>query len=95
MNGVLIDEFPKFLVLVPSVTTHIIQLENLFDDTHPILILLKLNGVTYYFKVRTPTWEKYEDQNIFKIELTAEATPCDPSRPEYRCLEQSMFDYSG
>ena len=38
MNGVLIDEVPKFLAPVPSETTHAIELENPFDATHPIII---------------------------------------------------------
>ena len=33
-----------------------------------------------------------EAQNIFKIELTAEAPPWHPSIPEFSRQEQSMFD---
>ena len=54
MNGVLIDEVPKFLAAIPSETTHAIQIENPFDATRPIIIPLKLNRVTSYFKVRMP-----------------------------------------
>ena len=43
MSVVLINEVPKFLALIPSETTHAIQLENPFDATHPIIIPLKLN----------------------------------------------------
>ena len=52
-----------------------------------------MNGVTSYFEVRKPTWEEYEDQNILKIECTAEAPPWDPSSPDYSQQEQSMFNY--
>ena len=55
MNGVLIDEVPKFLTPLPSKITNAIQLENLFYATDLIFIPLKLNGVTSYFEVRTPT----------------------------------------
>ena len=55
MNGVAIDEVPKFLAPIPSETTNAIQLENPFDATHPIFIPLKLIRVTSYFKVRVPT----------------------------------------
>ena len=55
MNGGLIDVVPKCLAPVPSETMHAIQLENLFDATHPTIISLKLNGVTSYFEVRKPT----------------------------------------
>ena len=42
-----------------------------------------------------PTQEEYEDQNILKIELTAEASPWDPLNAEFSRQEQSMFDYWG
>ena len=80
MNGVLINEVPKFLAPIPSETMHAIQLKNIFNATHPII---KLNEVTIYFEMRTPTWEGYEDQNILKIEFTVEAPPYKPSSPDY------------
>ena len=95
MNGVLIDEVPKFLAPVPHETMHAIQLENPFDATHPITISLQLNGVISYFKIRKPTQEEYEDQNILKIELTVEAPLWDLSNPDYSHQEQSTFDYRG
>ena len=75
MNGVLINEVPKFLAPLPSEILHAIQIVNPFDATHPIIIPLKLNGVTFYFDVRNPTQNDYEDQNILKIELTQKAPP--------------------
>ena len=93
MNGVLIDEVLMFLAPIPSETTHAIQIENLFDATHPIIIPLKLNRVSSYFEVRKPTWEEYEDQNILKIELMAETPPWDLSSSDYSQQEQSMFKY--
>ena len=67
MNGVLVNEVPKFLAPISNETTHAIQLENPFDATHPITIPLKLNKANSYFKVRS------DDQNILKIEIMAEA----------------------
>ena len=95
MNGVLINEVPKYLAPVPSETIHAIQIENPIDANHPIIIPLKLNGVTSYFEVRKPTQEEYENQNILKIELMVEAPQWDPSSPEYSHQEQSMFNYRG
>ena len=43
------------------------------ETTHAIQLIL--NRATSYFKVRMPTWEEYENQNILKIELMAEAPP--------------------
>ena len=82
MNSVLINEVLKFLASIPSETAHAIQLENPFDATHPIIIPLKLNGVTSYFAVRTPP-EEYEDKNILKIELMVEAQLWDLSSPGF------------
>ena len=71
---------------------HAIQLENPFDATHPINIPLKLNRVTSYFEVRTPTQEEYEDQNILKIELMAEIPPWNLSCPDFSHKKQIIFD---
>ena len=83
VNGVPINEVPNFLAPVPSETTHAIQIENPIDAAHPIIVPLKLNEITSHFQVREPTQEEYEDQNIFKVELMAEATPWDPSSPDF------------
>ena len=72
----------SLIVSYCSETMHAIQMENPFDATHMIFIPLKLNGVASHFKVRKPTQEEYEDQNTLKIELTAEAPPCDMSNPD-------------
>ena len=50
MNGVLINDFPKFPAPTPSEIMHAIQVENPFDATRPIIIPLKLNGVTSLLK---------------------------------------------
>ena len=52
MNGILINEVPKFLAPILSGTTHAIQIENPFSATDPLIFPLKLNGATSYFNVR-------------------------------------------
>ena len=42
MNGVWIDEVPKFLAPIPSETTHAVKIEDTFDATDPIIIPLNL-----------------------------------------------------
>ena len=54
---------------------HAIHIENSFHVIYPIVISLTLNGITSYFEVRKPTQEKYENQNILKIELMVEVPP--------------------
>ena len=75
MNGVLINKVTKFLAPILSEIMHAMQIENPFDDTHPIIITLKLNEDTSYFKVRTPTQQEYEDQKILEVELMATVPP--------------------
>ena len=93
VNGVLMDEVPKFLAPIPIETMHAIQSKIPFDATCLFIIPLKLNGETSYFEVRTPTQEEYEDQNILKIELMMEAPPWDLSSPDFSHQELSMLDY--
>ena len=83
MNGVLINKVPKFLAPVLSETVHTIQIENTFNAIHPIIFSFTVNGVTSYFDMRNPTWEEYEDQDILKIKLMAEAPQCDQSSPKF------------
>ena len=93
MNGVLINEVPKFLTTIPSETMHVIQVENPFDATHTILTPSKLNRVTNDFNVKKLTGEEYEDESILKIELTAEVSLWNLSSPEFSRQEQTLFSY--
>ena len=48
LNGMQIDEVPKFLVETPSETTHAMQLIN---AACPLIIPLQLQGATSYFDI--------------------------------------------
>ena len=50
MNGVSINEVPKFLAPISSETTCAIHIKNSFDATHPLIIPLKSNEVTNNFE---------------------------------------------
>ena len=54
-----INEVTKFLAETPSERTHAIELVNHFDTAHPIIILLKLSGVTSYFDVYSLSIAEY------------------------------------
>ena len=95
LNGVQINEVPKFLTETPSETTHAIQLVNPFDATYPLIIPLKLSGATSYFIVYSPSITEYEDEEIPKIHLTVEEPPWDPSTSEYSEQETQMLDHQG
>ena len=68
LNGARIDELPKFLADSPSIENHAIQLTDPYDDAHPLLIPLKVHGVTSYFMASKPTIEEYENQELTHIE---------------------------
>jgi len=95
LNGARINELPKFLADLPTLETHAIQLSDPDDPTHPLLIPLKVHGVTSYFTAMKPTPEEYEDQNITHIELTGDSPPWDPSDPDFARREDTMVDLEG
>ena len=86
LNGVHINEVPKFLAESPSETTHTIALVDPFNAAHTLIITLQLSGVTSYFDVHSASMAEYKNENIPKIHLTAEEPPLDPSTSEYSDL---------
>ena len=95
LNGVQINEVPKFLAETPSETTHAIELVNHFDATHLLIIPIKLSSVVSYFDVYSPSITEYENEDIPKIHLTVEEPPWDPSTIEYSERETWMLDHQG
>ena len=91
MNGVVIDEVPKFLTCVPNETMHAIWILNSLNATQLITIPFKITRATSYFDVRKSTWEEYEDQDNHKIEIMTASLLQDPSSPEFSMHEQSML----
>ena len=61
LNGVKINEVPKFLAENPNKTTHAITLVDIFDAVHPLIIPLQLSGVTNYIDVYSPSVAEYEN----------------------------------
>ena len=83
LNGVHINEVPKFLGETPKDTTHAIKLVDHFDTAHLLVIPLQLSSVTSYFDVYSTCIAEYENEDIAKIHLTAEEPSWDPSTSEY------------
>ena len=95
LNCVQISEVLKFLAENLSETAHATELVDPFDNIHPLIILLQLNGVTIYFDVYFPSVAEYENDDIPKIHLTVEEPPWDPSMNEYSEKETQMIDHQG
>ena len=88
-----INEVPKFLAENLNETTHAIELVHTFHAAHPLIILLQLSRVTSYFDVYSPSITEYENDDIPKIQLTAEEPPWDPSNDEYSERETQMTNH--
>ena len=93
LNGVHISEVTKFLAENPSWTTHAIELVDLFDTTHPLIILPQFSIVTSYFDVYSPSIADYENEGIPKIHLTAKKELWDPSTSECSERETQMLNH--
>ena len=77
VNGVQISEVHKFLAENPSETTNAIELVKPFVASHPMIIPPQLSKVISYFDVYYPSVAEYENDDIQKINLTAEEPPWD------------------
>ena len=94
MNGVEIDEKPRFLHHSPNDSSHSISIINP-EDSLPLIIPLQLEGVVSYFPVRKPTQDEFERSTIPHLSLTAEGPPWDPYDEDFMLQEQSMLDSRG
>ena len=79
LNGVHINEVPKFLAKSSSMTIDTIVSADPFDAAHLLIILLHLSGVTSYFDVYFLSVTEYENEDIPKINPTVNEPPWDPS----------------
>ena len=94
MNGVKINELPKFLAETPDKTTHALQVVDPLSES-PLYIPMSLFGITSYFPVQKPTIEEWEDKTCPQIELTAEEPCWDPGSLDLGEQEDSMMDFRG
>ena len=93
LNGVQINEVPKFFAKNSRETSNAIEFVDPFDATHPLIILFQLSSATSYFDVYTPSATEYENDDISKIHLTAQEHPWDPSMNEYADRGAHMLDH--
>jgi hypothetical protein len=94
INGVEIDEKPRFLTSTPTVSSHSISFPNA-EDSPPLNIPLQLEGVVSYFPIRRPTQEEFEDRSIPHLSMTAESPPWDPYDEDFACQEGNTLDSRG
>jgi len=83
INGVEINEVPRFLTSNPTTSSHSIVIADPTDDAHHYTIPLQLEGVVSYFEYTLPTSAEFEDENIPHLELTAEGPAWEPYDDDY------------
>jgi hypothetical protein len=93
INGVEINEVPKFLTKNPTTSTHSIWIADPTDAVHPYTIPLQLKGVVSYFKYALPTSAEFEDPEIPHLELTAESPARNPYDKDFAQLEESHLNW--
>ena len=95
INGVEINEVPKFLMANPTTSSHSITIADPTDAVHPYTIPLQLEGVVSYFEYSLPTSAEFEDNDIPHLELTAATLAWDPFDKDFASLEESHLDFRG
>ena len=94
LSGVGIDETPKFLQRNPTEVSHAIVLDEPEEDKQ-LIIPLSIMGVSSFFTCRKPTRLEYDNVDIPRIHVTAEAPDWDPSDREFAQREEAMTDFRG
>jgi hypothetical protein len=99
INGVMINDLPKFLDPTPSEVSHAILCSphSFDDDAHvqQVVLPLQLRGVTSYLTVGTPTASEWTAGDIPRLILTSEHLTWDPQNPIYEDQEENMTDMMG
>ena len=94
MQGVEVNETPKFLVRNPNEETFSLKISEEMSD-ESLIIPFGLHEVTAYFTVAKPTRAEYEDELIPKVDMTAADLPWDPTSDHFMESEAAMTDFRG
>ena len=73
MEGVRINDLPKFLAENPDDKSHAIIVDDSLNPNELLIITLVLKGVNSYFLSSNPRASEYEDESIPHIDMTSEA----------------------
>ncbi len=94
LNGVTVNDVPKFLLKHPIVNDLAVIIPPDMDDS-PLWISLMLPGVISNFPVQATTMSEYKSDVIPKFHLPAEAPTLDPGLSSHSLQEDSMLDFRG
>ncbi len=94
LNGVFVNDMPKFFLKNPMVSDHAVIILSVIDDSS-LSILIMLQGATSYFPVWATTMSKCKSDVIPKFHPSAEAPMWDPGSSSYSLQEDGMMDFKG
>ena len=89
LNGLLVDECPKFICTNPTIKTH-----SIFFLTENTQLLLALHGTTSYISTRRPKGMSEFNEHT-NLVLTSENPVWDPSSSIYAQQESAMTNLNG
>ena len=89
LNGILVDEFLKFLCPNPTIETH-----SIFFPTENTRLPLALHGSTSYISTRRPKGMSEVNEHT-NLVLTSYNPDWDPRSPIYSQQEISMTNWKG
>ncbi len=92
LNGITVNDKPKFLLKNPMVNDHAVIVPSDIDDS-PLLIPLIPQDVTSYFPVQAATLSEYNSDVIPTFHLTAEAPAWDQGLSSHSLQEDSMLNF--
>ena len=95
--GVTIHDCPKIFVTNPTDQSHaiVIDADPYTPEDKKLIIPLQLQGVSSVFPIRTPSHAEFDDEDIPRIVMTAEAPEWDPKTSDWSKQEASMTDFRG
>lgn len=92
INGVVINDTPKFCVRNPDDLVHAIEFDDPIDPDATLHILLLLCSAISCFNVRCPNRDKFEDEDIPKINMMYKSPEWDPANPDWAEQSASTMD---
>ncbi|KAL7475689.1 hypothetical protein ACHAW6_001600 [Cyclotella cf. meneghiniana] len=101
IDGVKINEMPRFLTSHFTTSSHSIMIANSMDDAHQFTIPIQLEGVVSYFEYTLPTSAVYQDEDIPHLELTTESPAWEPYNDDFALQEEThdalghLFEWEG
>ena len=97
VNGVMINDTPKFLTDDPTPQTHaiVIDIEDSDAGNYNLILTLSLKIVTSYLPVHKPTKEEWESKTYPRLKRKSEHLDRDPNITWYTEQEEAMTYYRG